>query len=733
MSPLHSKTGDSRSPRKPQSEQQAKQPTRPNPPLLQGGVNAILQLQSTIGNRGVMQLMKNRSQQTRSSNPPSGLQPIQMMPKFKTEEEAIIYFEDMDEDHLFTKLAGEVDQLLKLAIAKGWEDLQERIEYAQSQSETVAIERFRSWDLSDGSRFQEALKLLELAQDKGWEQLEDLVIEYVRNVEDTRDEPYLQSDGFTPIQRAFFQQWSPKSPMPVDELKRLIIHAGDSKAEMDWLEVLLAVPIPTLTLKQYDVLTLYQADLIGNVPALRRVLAILTGSPSPEEAQGHIETVKEYNYDIEFALEAVAESTEHADQVRQQGLTRIQDKLTKDKQDVMKTHFDTAYKKKLDRKERREFENTSNQEKKKQYDKTIQEEQLRLSENEHYILEEEAEKEKREVIYMIGPAAYEKWRTEYVAFFKTVNYHPATIPALSLCGQNFKLTKQIVEKVQLAPNLLQLIEHDDITLTIYNRCLKMIQPTVIDAIITRIGCPLFMDFTETEPYLSLLGLLHQDNVPIPTLKLLLKSDSLEQYCLPKFAADFSRLLVHFTPKEIDKLVDVTPNGSNTQLNLLRSLQPCAATASDLFEGLEVAARMNWGQATLLLQLGTLPLGQNALQIKTHIYNQQLTIFNRDTEFRSWTRTLCVLMEDEDYDVEVGNSVLLPGGTTYERVCNIYDGTGAFLDEFVVHYHPGAKASVQHPYGSGAHIKPYSGNTTTPRIGRDELKDVLKKKIPSKWN
>ncbi|OCT12295.1 hypothetical protein A8709_31165 [Paenibacillus pectinilyticus] len=705
-------------------------------PIMRGGIQGIMGLQATIGNRAVAQLMR---EQTRGSSPQgirqlqqTGAQAqgglfVQRLPSFKSEDDAIIYFEEWEEDTLFTEHAREVKQLLQVAKKMGWEDLQERIEYAQSQSEIVAIEKFQSWDLSNSDKLPAALKLLEMAQDKGWDDLENLVIKYVRKSEDTRDEPLMPSDGLLPMQREFLKRWTPVSPIPAQDLKKLVIFGGDTMEGLNWLQVLLQLPIPALTIDQFKLITTYQGDLLTNMPALRRVVDIVQGSPTTEEARGHIEAVKEFNYDISFALEAVAGSSEHADRVRDTNIQQIRETRDKKKQDVWDSHYEEAFKV-LTRNEKKEINIASKQAELK---KRVENKQRQLSQGKMDAIDEKALDAERDVKLIVGPEAYAKRRNEYLAFFQKVQYHPATIPALTICGQNFKIAEQIIQHVQVAPNLLMFIEHEDTTLQMYNRCLQVLPPATLHAILGLIDCSELLGFAVSEPCLQLLGMLHTDNVPVPHMKQLVHHADLLVYAKPAFAADYSLLLVHYTPDQISNLVKETPDGGQTEIRFLRTLRPKAASAADLLACLRLAKKMRWDQGILTTQIGGRPPGQTALQLTTHMYNQQLTIFDRDTEFKKWINTLCVLMEDENYTVDVGNSYQLSGNNTYERTCNIFDNTGAFLNDFVVHYHPGAVVNAQHPYGSKAHIKPHPGNATTIRIGRDELKDVLKTEIPSK--
>ncbi|TDF96704.1 hypothetical protein [Paenibacillus piri] len=692
------------------------------------GIAEITRLQATIGNRAVAQLMRNSAAglQHPQLSAVQGKRLIQMMPKFKNENEAILYFEVWDEDSLFTEHAQEVEQLLQLARRQGWEDLQERIEYARSQSETVAIERFQGWDLSDARMLPEAIRLLEMAQNKGWDRLEDLVIRYVRETEDTLDLQLL-SDGLSPLQRSFLNQWEDRSPIPMQELKQLVLQRGDTKENLDWLRRLLELPVHTLSVAQYDVIDTYRPDLIGNDPALRRVMAIVSGSPTPKEARQHIETVREYNYDIEFALTAVAGSSEHADRVREQHLEQIREHTGIKKQAVQ----DSSYKQAFGSLTGKQKKDHGISVKKAEIEKIVNERQQKLSQSNIDEIDEQARQAELEVILSIGPAAYEKRRQEYLTFFQEVHYDPAAIPALELGGQSFQTAKQIIKTVRQAPKMLELIEHGQIKMAIYQRCLKVLGPDKLNAILTQIDCDTLLGFTANESCLKLLQTMHNDQVPVNRIKQLLQSSTLAAYNKPEFAADFSRLLLHYTPIQIEFLMVDVPQGGSTGLEVLLQLQPYAASSGDLGACLKLARRMGWNQAILLQQITALPPGRTAGELTAHMYNQKLSVFERDTRFRLWIHTLGILIEDKGYTVDVGDSFALSGPNTFERICTIKDDTNTVIGNFVAHYHPGAKASAEHPYGSGAHIKPHRGNSATIRLGLFELPDKLKAIIPSK--
>ncbi|BFT72479.1 hypothetical protein PAENIP36_39210 [Paenibacillus sp. P36] len=688
-------------------------------------------LQSTIGNRAVAQLVRNQVRphpaQNVQLNAGTGSMHVQLMPKFKSEEEAIIYFEDWEEGTVFSEHGREVKQLLQLAIQNGWEDLQERIEYAQSESEIAAIEQFKSWDLSNSSLFGAAMKLLEKAQDKGWEQLEDLVIEYVRKVEDERDEPLTPSDGLLQIQRDFLKRWANKSPIPMDILKKLMLHAGESEKELAWLTQLLALPIPPLTISQFDLITHYQKDLEGNNEALRWVIKVVDESPTLSEAQGIIELAKDFDYKIEFALEAVVGSESYAESVREKEFQKVQDSSKRQKEKVSAIGREKAMNN-LTRNQKKDLEKPS---KKSEIEALLEKEERNFTQGIFELIDYRAQEAEEHVIKVIGPEAYAKRRDEYLAFFQLVNYDPASLAALDLCGHNFKTAEQIVLMVQQAPNLLNFIAHDGVKLQHFNLCTSELPLATLNILLTQLTCDELISFAANDLCLQLLETLHTDNVPALHMKQLASRPDRLVYCDPQYAADYSLLMVHYTPAQISQLIDLTPSGANTKVNVLRTLRPKAAAAADLITCLTLTDRMRWNQDILIQEIGSLGNGRTALQLTNFIYGKRLSIFNRDTKFDNWVNTLCVLMTDQGYTVDVGDSDQLSGINTFERECKIFDNGGMERGRFVVHYHPGAVQSVEHPYGSGAHIKPYSGNLTTPRIGRDYLQDVLKNVIPSK--
>ncbi|WNR44402.1 hypothetical protein [Paenibacillus roseipurpureus] len=696
-----------------------------------GGIQGIMGLQSTIGNRAVAQLVRSQARPLprQSDQVTPAFMQIQLMPTFKSEREAILYFEEWEEDTLFTEHAREVKQLLQIAIRNGWEDLQERIEYAQSESELIAIEQFKTWDLSNDSMLPAALRLLEKAQNKGWEDLEDLVIDYVRKSEDTRDEQYLPWDGLLDIQRDFLRRWAQHSPIPMDLLKKLVLHAGETEKELAWLTMLLQLPIPALTIPQFDLISRYQADLINNGKALRWVLDMIQQTDTLETAEGIIELAKDFNYEIEFALEAVAGSNEYADGVRESEFEKIHQSTEKQKQNVM----DLGYAKALEGLTRGQKKDLEKPGTKGMIEQLLKTEQQKFAEPIFGMIDDRAEALQQHVIKVIGPEAYAKRRDDYIAFFQLVNYHPATIPALELCGQNFKMAEIIVQNVVLAPQLMMFIQDDSVTLQTYKRCSNVLSLPVWNTLLTQLTCDEFLGFAGSESCLQLVDLLHTHAVPVLRMKQLAIHPDRLVYCTPQFAADYAQLLVHYTPLEIHQLVKKTPSDGQTVISFLRTLQPKANSAASLLTCLTLAERMRWDQGNLIHIIGALPAGRTALQLTTCMYNQQLTVFDKNThaEFGKWVNTLCVLMEDQNYTVTVGGSTKLSGNNTYERVCNIYDNLGNFLDDFVVHYHPGAVQNAQHPYGSAAHIKPISGNLATPKIGRDLLQDHLKNLIPKK--
>lgn len=694
-----------------------------------GGIRGIMSLQSTIGNRAVAQLVRNqaRSQPQQVVRQHAGDMHVQLMPTFRSEKEAIYYFEDWEEDTVFTEHAREVKQLLLLAQKNGWEDLKERIEYAQSESELVAMEQFKTWDLSNDALLPAAMRLLDKAQNKGWEKLEDLVIAYVRKSEDSRDEPSIASDGLLQNQRDFLIRWATNTPIPKELLKKLVLHAGETDEGLAWLTALLQLPIPTLTIPQFDLITSYKADLSSNEKALRWVVRTVHDSESIEKAKAFIELAKEFNYDMAFALEAVAGSEAHADGVRESEFQKIRENKERQKQKVMKIGYEKALES-LTRAERKEVEkNLITAETKSK----IEQNQNKFTESINDSIDERAQEAEQEVIKVIGPEAYAKRRDEYLFFFQLVNYDPATLPALELCGHNFKVAEQIVHDVQQAPNLLAFIGQEEINMKLYERCISEVQLPTLNMLLTQINGTELLSYAESGPCLQLLTMLHLNNVPVPHMKQLANRPERLQYCDPQFTADYSQLLVHYTPHQFCQLIDLVPEGAQSTVRFLLTLQPFAASSADLLTCLNLAKRMYWDQTHLTTHICSMALGRTGPQLTAQIYAQRLMVFDRDTKFHSWVNTVGILMTDEGYTVTVGESFQLSGINTYERKCKILDAGGVSRGKFVVHYHPGAKQSVQHPYGSGAHIKPNRGDLQTPRIGREFLPESLRGVIPLK--
>lgn len=130
--------------------------------------------------------------------PLSSSQVAQLLPKFKNEEEAIVYFEDTLLDDLEAH-AEDVMKLKHMAIAKEWDDLLERINHytakpelkpkpePKPESQSAIRKQIETLNLSDPKNLPEMKTLLDIIQKNHWDDLEALLIIAVRKLEDASD------------------------------------------------------------------------------------------------------------------------------------------------------------------------------------------------------------------------------------------------------------------------------------------------------------------------------------------------------------------------------------------------------------------------------------------------------------------------------------------------------------------------------------------------------------------
>mgnify|MGYP001131637463 CR=1 FL=1 len=119
---------------------------------------------------------------------------IQRLPKFKNQEEAIIYFEDTMLDDMEVHL-HDLELLKQEAVKSNWEDLLERITYYSSQDKTLVALQIKRMDLADSSNFEIMKRILGIVQENAWDDLEELLLPAFRKLEGKRDDSQPRRKG----------------------------------------------------------------------------------------------------------------------------------------------------------------------------------------------------------------------------------------------------------------------------------------------------------------------------------------------------------------------------------------------------------------------------------------------------------------------------------------------------------------------------------------------------------
>jgi len=317
-------------------------------------------------------------------------------------------------------------------------------------------------------------------------------------------------------------------------------------------------------------------------------------------------------------------------------------------------------------------------------------------------------------------------------FLTSTDYHAFSFTALDVSGK-FSDAASLVALVNRKPNMQALVTAKHYTLL--NDCLRLLGEDATSAILNRITPVTLAQFQAIGgDGLNLLRALHTQG-GIADDKLTAVGNQLQAIQpLTGTIANKQLLATLLTNQTVTDILNLTNNltkfAADQRLNTLQILRPYAANAAALLTGLELANRLNWSRDSIQTEITALPLNSTAQAITAHIYNNAMGMFDKETEFTRWSHSLNLLMQEANYTLNISDSALLPGGTTYERTCDIYNDAGNYADTFVIHYHPGAKTDVNNPYGSDKHIKPVRGNTTTARMYWPSIPDPLKTELPS---
>lgn len=476
----------------------------------------------------------------------------------------------------------------------------------------------------------------------------------------------------------------------------------------------------TLLIAQVDLIATYRADLRDNAPALERVIKIVKGAESVEEARRHIELFKDFNYDPAFAMVAIVGAEEHALDVRQERLRAI----AEDEAARTTTAIDARRQEaiaSLTRKEREQFAKGLGL---GTLEPKVKAHQERLAAQQLGAIEAEAKEQRHDVEHVQGPAAYATRREEYRQFYQAVAYHPAALGALDVAEDDFDVARAIVAAIQAAPRTQALYVdlEPKLAADARTRCLT-VPAGEVSAILATLSAHEVAQFAASDHRLALLRQLHASGIAAPTRKALVpRLAQYDAYCATATAAGhLTTLLQRDTPAEILDLLAAVPASAGAapaKVAFLAALRPKAQAADDLLACLRLATQALWDAARIQAVLGAQPNGQTRAQLRGAIHVALAGQYDKMTQFASWVRVVGLLVEEQYCTITCSASVRLPyGSPTDEVVCT----TNRPADRFVVHKHPGAQqASTTHQYASRLHIKPVRGNAQTPRVYQESI-------------
>lgn len=650
--------------------------------------------------------------------------PVQRLPRFKAQRDAIYYFEDIEQDQ-FESRKKDIQDLLALSRDNGWDDLEERITYALSEisergkifsNEQELEQRWNQIDQTDPANLAHALKLLEQAQQYQLDELEDKIIRYVRRTEDERDD-ILSASAISPEQQRMLNKYRDESGVDYPELVYLVKVKGSSPTNLVFIDACLQQMLAigttkVLSVQTFDLLQPYAGLLTPDSAALHRMLMLAQQAAADVEDYMALKNVlglfAEFNFMPDQAILCSFQAMADADTLQE----TLQEDVRKQAEvliaQVKKNNLQAVVKG-LNRNQKKEYDKDLNSAREKAKDKAEQNAVPEVEQIHH------ATQDKfRQIQIISGPQEYERKKQQYRDFCQRYHFHPACADALELTGYNIARAAGCMDTVISQPNLSALIGADGISWQIYNNILSTIGAPAAHAILANVSPVQLLAFWQHPTAMLALTSCY---ATIPLQHLATWANAPSTYapiCCSGAETDFAALITAYSPQQLMQLWQCKPSSVSgaAATALLNQYRTIAATAGDLLACLQLATQLNLDATRLTSIISVLAPGQTTVQFQAALYANALDQYDRDSDFNGWIACLGGLMAAPatTWSIAEGVSSQLPYGIgtnkeTWERTVTVSNG-GAFYSVFQIHYHPfAANAKVGSAYASRRHLKP----------------------------
>jgi hypothetical protein len=494
-----------------------------------------------------------------------------------------------------------------------------------------------------------------------------------------------------------------------------------------------------------DVLLLLDAHrprMINDPVAVGHVAGIIQGAPTVDAAAKLIELLADFGYDP--ARTALAQSVDVAAAGHAAAQVAAEKKAI-DQQAAQQTSAEIAKHKagivgNLSNKRARMYEGKKGSDAQEEVAAAVLAEQKSLAAPAVALIDQAADAQRATADNVLGPTAKAAKKAEYVAYFRSVAYHPAAQPALEFVvrkrsgGQSvataadFTLAENVVRVIVAAPGAGPLMLVDQLNLVTLSRLVATPVP-VLAWMVTVLPVPQCVSFAVSDSRLAFLtgcrtklgthGKLPQIAVDMGKYEKLFGDDDER--------AALIDLVDQCSLGDIGALLSVIPAYMSNipKMRFLVGALSCVQGAPLLVQVMNPCFAAGWNHHDITAFLTGLPMvltpGQMAL-----VHHAILVKHGRDTNFGLWVRAVGVLLDVGYLTIGADDWEDLPGGTTSERRLRIYVGNNQ-VNNFVVHFHPGAvPATPDNPNASKWHVKPIRGNTLTPRVYLESIPAEIKK-------
>ncbi len=512
---------------------------------------------------------------------------------------------------------------------------------------------------------------------------------------------------------------------------------------------------PALLAKPVDPPTVFLFDqerprLLGHPTALANIVRIVLGSKSITIAAESIELLRDFDYDpdlTQIATKTNKKSRAHATEVANQQNATITAIAKTDRENALKSQETAAYES-LTKNEKKLSKITSEGAEVVAAKDKLKQRREQFAAGAIAGIDQRESGEHDNVRDVVVPQEYQGKRTEYLAYFTSLNFHPDAEPALDIAkrsgpnaanaaaGQaDFALATRIIQMIVAQPISRPLLMMTPIPVVSLKRILNVpaLQLAAMLNMVSPVEC---LAFAATDNRLAFLNVCTSLPATAPRLPALAQqiavfdpfiNDSVE-------SVDFANLLVPWTLPTIVQLLNVCPAYGDLgvgKMAFLRAAMPHADNAATLVSVLKLCGRANW-KATKCTSFFT-GVGQSVTgPVLLNLARAAIAVEHTKTSsFRRWVDAMNVLLEDGYYTITAGNVIQL-GGDTQEVILTIRR-LGQEVETFVAHYHHGATtADVDNPNASKYHIKPIRGNKQTPRVYQESIPDLIKAKYHQRF-